>query len=722
MSRWFPAEEADFFCPGQTEPPAWFDMDNRRFFLYLALSIGFYLIWINVAPRLFPGMFKPPVPEQVAADDDALNDNKPKATIQDEVEIPEPANFPTKTVELGTEGYDAGYLITAAFTTKGGSIAWVDLNDQRYTTLDRKAKFRVLGHEVDWLGQPGALMRLPNTCETSVKAIDDQLRHHKQNLREVDWEIVDQGPEHIQFRYPAPDGTLEVIKSYHIHKMENPADSNPAAYLIDFDLKIRNLSEQALQTTYVLQGPSGLPLENGDSTRVYREIKLGTLNESGDVTPIHMRAADVIEQTKRAAKGVKPVDTWREPIKYAGVDVQYFAGLILPREDQHVDVDGDGEPDSYFEVVSPLLLAGDDGAKLKADVSILLNSAPLELAPQAEVVHKLNVFAGPKRPDLLNPINARDVIYFGEIPLVGWLPPFSLNPVVARFIMWFLTYMHESFAIPYAFCIMAITVMVRGLMFPISVKQVAQAEKMKLLQPELKKLQDKYKDKPEEYARAMGDFQRKNNYNPIMGCLPMLLQIPIFFGLYGALGQAVDLRLAQFLWIDNLAGQDSLFDLPFTVPWFGWTKFNLLPIVTVALFITQQKLMTPPATSEDQEMMQKVSKYMMVVIGFMFYTVPAGLCLYIIVSSVWGFTERFLIRRFWPHIFDQQIVAHDAPAIVTTATNSGSKGTATATANPSENPSWFQRLLAAADEARNATPNQASGRGESNRKKKPKKY
>ncbi len=696
-------------------------MDKRRFFLYLALSIGFYLVWMNIAPRLFPGMFKPPVPAaidaDVAVDQPVLKGDQANAKVEAAVEIPKPEVFARQTITLGADGYEQGYMVTATFTTQGGAIASIDLNDPRYTTLDRKEKLRVVGHDVDWEGLPGALVRLPNTFESPVKAIDDQLKVHQLSLREVDWELVKQDKEMVAFRFRAPDGSLEVTKTFRIHKQDVAGPTNSMAYLIDLDLSIRNLTEQPARTTYVLQGPSGVPLENGDATRVYREIKIGTLPKSGDITPIHLSAADLLAQVKKAETGDKPVDSWREPIQYAGIDVQYFAALVLPRDNQLGDRDGDGEPDPYYESVSPLLLYGDEKDKLKSDVSVLLNSQPLEIAPQGEVTHRVQLFAGPKRPDLLAPIKAREVIHFGEIPFIGWLPPFSLNPVVAHFIMWFLGYLHDSLAIPYAFCIMAITVFVRGLMFPLSVKQVAQAEKMKLLQPELKKLQEKYKDKPEEYARAMGDFQRKNNYNPLMGCLPMLLQIPIFFGLYGALGQAVDLRLAQFLWIDNLAGQDAMFDLPFAVPWFGWTKFNLLPILTVALFLIQQKVMTPPATSEDQVFMQKVSTAMMIAIGFAFYTVPAGLCLYIIVSSGWGLIERLLIRRFWPHIFDQKLVTDDTPIIVTSGSRaSGTKSEAAA------NPSWFQRLLTAADEARNATPNQASARGESKGKKKPKRY
>ncbi len=723
-------------------------MDNRKYIFWLVLSLGFYVVWINVAPKLFPGIFKPAVeaPANVPAADDLASDNPP---LESDAPAPaaeptvEPAAEPTesaeptaepvaeaqpqrplqthapRTVTLGAAGYEKGYLITVTLTTAGGSIESLELNDPRYTTLDRKQKFRLLGHAVDWETLPGGLLRMPRTLETPVDLIDKQLEAYDTKLRDVHWNMVTPAVgepvgDEVVFNYTSPDGALEVVKTYRIHPVANPNDANPAAYLLDIDLKLHNHSAGVVSPVYIVQGPTGIPIENEPLARILREVKVGTLSPSGAVTPIHLAASEVFSQTVKAEAGGKAVDTWNEPVQYAGIDVQYFGSLILPLQ-QQLDTDDDGQADQTIEFVEPQLMYGNEKKKRNSDVSVLLNSRPVELAAGQAVTHKFQLFAGPKRPDLLDPIRAKEVIQFGNIPFIGWLPPFSLNPYVAHFIMWLLSYLHDSINLPYAVCIIAITIAVRGVMFPLSVRQAAQAEKMKILAPEMKKIQERYKDKPEEYAKAIGEFNRKNNANPLYGCLPMLLQMPVFFGLYGALGQAVDLRLAKFLWIDNLAGQDALFHLPFTVPWFGWNEFNLLPIMAVALFMIQAKVMTPPATSEDQEFTQKMQMAMMLAIGFAFYTVPAGLCVYIIVSSGWGLAERFLIKRFWPHIYDQKVATDGGDAA-----SGGGGGSAAPTAPRA--PNWFERLLAAADDAKSTTSSQASARGDSNRKKKPKRF
>ncbi|MEZ5943852.1 MAG: YidC/Oxa1 family insertase periplasmic-domain containing protein [Planctomycetaceae bacterium] len=745
-------------------------MDNRKYIYWLVLSVGFYLLWLNFAPRFFPSMFKPSIEvadvegaddtladveanvtaetvdavnaeageEETAAESDevppANSEERPAADITEgdnaevaaaeEPELPELEKHAHETVVLGDGGYDKGFLITVTLTSTGAAIESVDLNDPRYTTLDRQQKYRVIGNEVDWEGLPGALKREPKTFETPVDLIDAQLKPYEVSLRTVDWKLTqkkdddgDKFHDVATFSYTSPDGELEVVKEYRIHRVDDPAESNPSAYLVDVKLSLVSHSTKAQKTTYIVQGPTGTQVENEAYARTQRELKIGTATTSGGVTPVNIRSTEVRTQVQKADDGGDEVETWIEPVRYAGVDVQYFGALIFP-QDQLLDADKDGKQDQTIDYVEPLLLYSDKENKRNCDVSLRMHSRPVELAPGATQQHTFQVFVGPKRPDLLVPLGARDVIHFGTIPFIGWLPPFSLNPYVAHFVMWLLSFLHDTFALPYALSIIAVTIIVRGAMFPLSIRQAAQAEKMKVLAPEMKKIQERYKDKPEEYARAISAFNKKNGANPLYGCLPMLLQMPIFFGLYGALGQAVDLRLAKFLWVDNLAGQDALFHLPFTVPWFGWTDFNLLPILAVALFILQAKVMTPPPTSEDQAFQQKMQMAMMLAIGFAFYSMPAGLCLYIICSSGWGFVERFVIKRFWPHIYDQKVVTDDAPVA------SGGGSTAAVVGGPQEprELTWFEKLLAAADEARANTGAQQSGRGESNRKKKPKRF
>src|SRR5207302_8080582 len=127
-------------------------------------------------------------------------------------------------------------------------------------------------------------------------------------------------------------------------------------------------------------------------------------------------------------------------------------------------------------------------------------------------------------------------------------------------------------------------------------------------------------------------------------------------GLYFALQESIHFRLAEFLWIKNLAAPDMLIPWGESIPWIsrpedhgGWLYlgpyFNLLPVIAAGLMMMQQKLTMPPPTDEQQEMQQKMMKYMTIVIGIMFYKVAAGLALYFIASSAWGFAERKLLPK-----------------------------------------------------------------------------
>src|SRR5690606_21741439 len=200
-------------------------------------------------------------------------------------------------------------------------------------------------------------------------------------------------------------------------------------------------------------------------------------------------------------------------------------------------------------------------------------------------------------------------------------------------------------------------------------------------------------DNKEKQAEAYREFMAKNGFNPLAGCLPMLLQLPIFLGLYRALYASVDLRNAQFLWIDNLAAPDQLFRLPFELPLLG-SYFNLLPLLSMGLFFAQQKLFMPPPTSEEQALQYKMMNIFTLVLGFMFYRFPAGLCVYFITSSLWGICERKLLEKLG--------LTSTAPATPAAGDEGGSGGSGTRpTGEPPKPrpPGFLQRLMEAADEA-----------------------
>jgi YidC/Oxa1 family membrane protein insertase len=187
---------------------------------------------------------------------------------------------------------------------------------------------------------------------------------------------------------------------------------------------------------------------------------------------------------------------------------------------------------------------------------------------------------------------------------------------------------------------------------------------MQELAPELKKLQEKYKDDKQALAQAQMELYRKHGINPLGSCFWILLQMPIYMGLYYAFQESISFRLAGFLWMDNLAAPDRFLrwgeGIPFIsrpedygnvfiiIPTYLGPYLNVLPIIAIALMVWQQRVMTPPPTDESQAQQQSMMKYFSIFFGLLFYKVAAGLCIYFIASSVWGFAERMLLPKKKP--------------------------------------------------------------------------
>jgi YidC/Oxa1 family membrane protein insertase len=214
----------------------------------------------------------------------------------------------------------------------------------------------------------------------------------------------------------------------------------------------------------------------------------------------------------------------------------------------------------------------------------------------------------------------------------------------------------------YGIAIIMLTVLVRGVMFPLSWKQTQNMAKMQALKPEMDRINEKYKTDMQKRSQAMRDVYSKHKVNPLGGCLPMFIQLPIFIGLYRALMVDVELRQSSLfgdsiLWCSNLAAPDMLYNWSWLMPesvnsGYGLLGlgpyFNVLPLVTVALFLVTQKMFMPPPANEQAAIQQKVMTIMMIFMGLLFYKVASGLCLYFIVSSAWGIAERKLLPKSKP--------------------------------------------------------------------------
>jgi YidC/Oxa1 family membrane protein insertase len=269
---------------------------------------------------------------------------------------------------------------------------------------------------------------------------------------------------------------------------------------------------------------------------------------------------------------------------------------------------------------------------------------------------EFDIFMGPKRPSLLANYQAagdpnhslKDIVYYG----------LALFGAVARAMLAILHFFHGIVG-NYGVAIIMLTVLVRGAMFPISYKQTQNMARMQALKPEMDRISEKYKNDMQKRSQAIQELYRKHNINPLGGCLPLFLQLPIFIGLYRALMVDVELRLSPLFsdairWCSNLAAPDMFYNWSWFMPDFitsgqgflGLGPYlNLLPIVTVALFLVTQKMAMPAPTNEQAAMQQKMMKWMTIFMGLLFFKVASGLCLYFIASSLWGIGERKMLPK-----------------------------------------------------------------------------
>lgn len=193
----------------------------------------------------------------------------------------------------------------------------------------------------------------------------------------------------------------------------------------------------------------------------------------------------------------------------------------------------------------------------------------------------------------------------------------------------------------YGIAIILLTVLIKILFTPLTHKSFESMRKMQELQPQMKALQEKYKDRPQDLNREVMELYRKHKANPFGGCFPILLQMPIFIALYQTLSRSVELKGAPFIWwITDLSEPDRLFTLPFSLPVVG-DAVNVLPILMIGSMVLQQKL-TPTAASKDQERMMLI---MPIVFGVIFYNLPSGLVLYWFVNNILTIAHQTIHRK-----------------------------------------------------------------------------
>lgn len=485
------------------------------------------------------------------------------------------------------------------------------------------------------------------------------------SLAQMPWETVSDPaqPDAVAFRYvvtsPANDVNLKIIKRFRLVRVPSNEQANLGfrGYHFAVELELKNLGTKPLsRVAYRLDGPTGLPLEGWWylnkvhprwSAAGARDIAWRVNGRGHELLGCSAIIADAIKNPSTPAKSLlgSGATVERRKIDYIGVDAQYFAAVLQPVLDPQAApiLCGDLQAMPAGDAVAQDKAADDKVRRKTFGVTFRLTSEPRTLPPEAAVKDRFWLFVGPKSPELLSRYELRPLIEYGWFPWV-------VKPLASI--------LHLFYALVgnYAVAVVMLTVLVRGLMHPISRKANRNALMMQKLQPEMQKIREKYKNDMQKASLAQQELFRRYDYNPFGGCLLMFFQLPVFIGLYRCLSVDLELRQAPLWsglrWCSNLAGPDALWRWDNYLPAFlaaesGWLGpyLNVLPIATIVLFLVQQKQIMPPAVDEQQRLQQKMMWWMTIFMGVMFYKVPAGLCIYFVASSLWGLVERKMMPK-----------------------------------------------------------------------------
>ena len=316
-------------------------------------------------------------------------------------------------------------------------------------------------------------------------------------------------------------------------------------------------------------------------------------------------------------------------VRWAGLSNKYFC-LILKS----------GKAKEDFRLVCDRTFsecASDDGKPEKfavPSVGMTVSDGSETLPAGKPKTYTFDYYCGPKVLKNLNSFDdsASKVMHLSMGPL----------NYLARFMLWILVKLHALIG-SYGVSIILLTLIVRLIFYPITARGNASMKKMQAVQPKLKELREKYKDNPQLMNTKMMELYRAEGINPLGGCLPILLQIPVFLGLYSAFNGAVELRQTSFLWCHNLAAADTVAYVSIlpSVQMLSSIPINPLVIVMTGLMVLQQH-MTPMSMEPSQK---KMMMLMPIVMLFLFYNLPSGLTLYWTVSNIFSIIQLRLQQR-----------------------------------------------------------------------------
>jgi YidC/Oxa1 family membrane protein insertase len=542
--------------------------ESRRILLATVLSVGILLGW----QWLFPQPKPPAKPATPAAEQarPAEGGAPPQAAAPGAAGSPAPA-APAVEPDAPEETVKLdGPGFHALLTSHGGAVKSMVLEGERFVReTDGKTVAIDLVRVVDPLPYPLAVVASPELGGPQEIASGQGGR--------APMRIVSRGEKEVVFEGKA--GQATVRKTYRVtgkpHELAlevdvtAPAVSGGAVYLV--------------HSGFMPPGTGGGGFFSGPPLDFVRPICRGG------------------EKTERYdVKGGDPVLRLDGPVQWAGIDQHYFVAAALPAEPVSACVFQKGPK---------------EGSALVA-MRVPVESGARKMA--------FTVYAGPKELDTLRAYGRN---FDAALDYGAFARPFAF---FARMLLYVMRWI-EGFASNWGVAIILLTVLVKLLLYPLTAKSMQSMAEMRKLQPEMEKLKAKYGDDKEQLNRAVMQMYQQHKVNPLGGCLPLLLQMPIWFALYATLQTSVELYREPFLWMKDLTQHDPFFILPIAM---GLSQYLM------------QRISPQPADNAQAKMMLYFMPGFFTVLMLF---VPGGLTLYIFVNNVLSIAQQqWMLRKMPP--------------------------------------------------------------------------
>ena len=449
---------------------------------------------------------------------------------------------------------------------------------------------------------------------------------------------------------------IKITKSFQI---------NPDSYDVKVNVNLQNLSSQQQKVRFNMTGPVGIEME--DPRQDMRKALACFKNSKGEFTTDRKEIKNLNGQPKEKRRLMKDADKFI----WASVTNKYFAAILVPQPDPNAEY-CDWIADKFGNYYNPNGIKNDGDETLGIDIDIASNVLEPASQPGSTRSYDFSLYLGPKDKTFFD--KNEQYSKLGFVHSIDFkaccLPSAMIRPLVFGILL-LMKWMY--IVIPnYGVVIIILVFFIRLLMHPITKKSQISMQKFGKIAPKVEELKKKYGNNKAELNKHTMALYKEQGASPIMGFLPMLVQMPIWIALYSAIYASIDLRGAAFLpfWITDLSAPDALIRFSaITIPILGYklVALNLLPLLMGVAFYLQQKMMPTNVSANPQAAQQQKMMMLMMPIMFplMLYSAPSGLNLYIMASTFAGVIEQHVIRK---HIQQQEQLESSGLVSVTSKT------------------------------------------------------